>query len=279
MRRTIEGEPEHRVLPDGCVDIIFSRCGTQPGPLKVVGPMTRSHVFSVPAGQFFFGVRFRPAMSYGFLPLPGPVITDRSLPLDLLWGPAADRLHDQLAEAASVEQGIALFEANLNRQPSLGPVQRACAWLVQNHGRVPVDDLAEKAGLSARQFRRLCLDQAGLNAQAALPHPPLPVRVLTGAALPRRRLGTGGPQLRLLRPGPPHQRIPGIQWVQPKRGPRGTGRMTVFSNTRRRGLIQNGNPCVLLLPSASCCSPGWRALRLLPPRNKPDENHRGALRG
>lgn len=150
-------------MPDGCVDIIFSRRGTQPGPLKVVGTMTRSHVFGLPAGQLFFGVRFRPAMSYGFLPLPGPVITDRSLPLDRLWGPAADRLHDQLTEAASVGQCIALFEASLNRQPRHGPVQRACAWLVQNHGRVPVDDLAEKAGLSARQFRRLCVDQTGLT--------------------------------------------------------------------------------------------------------------------
>ncbi len=161
--RVEEAQPAYPVLPDGCVDILFSQDGSQPGSLEVVGTMTRCHRFPVPAGRRLFGVRFRPGMSYGFLRAAGPDLVDQSAPLDLLWGPAAGRLQQRLCEAASTGQCIASFEAFLDRQPARGPVERAISWLAARSGQVSIDGLAAEAGISPRQLRRLCLVRTGLT--------------------------------------------------------------------------------------------------------------------
>jgi len=54
-------EPLHRVLPDGCADILFTRDGGA-GAIEAVGPMTRYRDFPVPAGRLLVGVRFHPGM-------------------------------------------------------------------------------------------------------------------------------------------------------------------------------------------------------------------------
>src|SRR5712664_2139836 len=69
---------EYPVLPDGCVDIVFSRGGNL-HIAQVVGTMTRARKFELSAGQFDCGVRFRPGMSHGFIRLPGTEIADNSL--------------------------------------------------------------------------------------------------------------------------------------------------------------------------------------------------------
>src|SRR5205085_1387466 len=100
------------VLPDGCVDIVYS-----PGTareLQVVGAMTRARKFSLVPGQIGFGVRFRPAMSQAFLPLPGLDTTDQSRSLSDIWGPDARRLVCQVSEAQSPAQCIQLFETRLH---------------------------------------------------------------------------------------------------------------------------------------------------------------------
>ena len=63
-----EGTPGHCVLPDGCVDILFSARNGEPVGLSVVGLMTTRQNFDLPAGQYFFGVRFRPGMASAFMP-------------------------------------------------------------------------------------------------------------------------------------------------------------------------------------------------------------------
>jgi transcriptional regulator GlxA family with amidase domain len=42
-------------------------------------------------------------------------------------------------------------------------VQRICASIVEQSGQVRIDDLAFQAGFSARQLRRLFLEQVGLS--------------------------------------------------------------------------------------------------------------------
>ena len=153
-----EARPGYPVLPDGCVDIVFSR----PGELRVVGTMTRPQRFDVPAGQFVCGVRFRPARSCGFLPVPGTVLADQSRPLSDLWGARADRLRRQLEDAPSAAHCIDAMDAQLDPAPP-GLVQQAAAWLVARHGNVRLDELARHAGLSSRQLRRRFLDQTGLT--------------------------------------------------------------------------------------------------------------------
>jgi len=153
--------PEYPVLPDGCVDIVYSRSlAREP---QLVGTMTNARRFAMPAGDFQFGVRFRPAMSRAFLVLPGPVTLDQLIPLSDLWGAGARRLAEQLSEAQSVAQRVALIEGSLCNPGDTSLVQRLCTSIVAQAGQVRMDDLAFQAGISPRQLRRLFLEEIGLS--------------------------------------------------------------------------------------------------------------------
>ncbi|MGH9629232.1 MAG: DUF6597 domain-containing transcriptional factor, partial [Bryobacteraceae bacterium] len=56
-----------RVLPDGCVDILFSCTKSGAIALSAVGVMTTARCFSLEPGDSFLGVRFRPAMAATFI--------------------------------------------------------------------------------------------------------------------------------------------------------------------------------------------------------------------
>jgi AraC-like DNA-binding protein len=150
---------EYPVLPDGCVDIVFSRGrGAQ-----VIGTMTHAQKFALPGGQFDCGVRFRPGMSYGFICLPGTEMADRSLPLSDAWGTAGRNLNSRLGDARSANECIGLIADALRLVPESGVVQRVATAIVARCGQVRVDELAFDAGMSARQLRRLFLEQIGLT--------------------------------------------------------------------------------------------------------------------
>lgn len=152
----------HRVLPDGCADIIFSR-GSGMASLEAVGPMTRYRDFTLPPGNQIVGVRFRPGMWTSHLGIPGDRITDGILPLDALWGVRAQRLLERLSDAVTVEQCVQIFAASLPAEQPSSPVQRAIAWMERRHGCVRTDELAGHAGIGERQFRRVCLERTGLT--------------------------------------------------------------------------------------------------------------------
>jgi len=134
-----------------------------------VGTMTRARLFDLPKAKFT-GVRFRPGMSSLFVPVPGPELVDQRIPLGEIWGPKANQLQARLGDC-SVPQFIGQIEAHLieqlyaqpKGQPFLNSTQRVLSWAEQQHGNVRVDDLADLAGLSARQFRRVCLQLTGLT--------------------------------------------------------------------------------------------------------------------
>jgi AraC-like DNA-binding protein len=153
---------EYPVLPDGCVDIVFSR-GRSPHDAQVVGTMTRAQKFALPAGQFDCGVRFRPGMSYGFIRLPGTETADHSLPLTEVWGTVGRDLNVRLGDARSATECIALIANALRLVPEFGVVQRVANAIVARCGQMRVDELAFDAGMSARQLRRLFLEQIGLT--------------------------------------------------------------------------------------------------------------------
>lgn len=163
-------ESPHRVIPDGCADILFTqdREGTRVETrLEAVGPMTNYRDFPVSDGQVRVGVRFRPGMWTVHLGVPGERVTDLTLPLDCLWGSRARELLQQLGETlaagCSLDQCAGLFEAAIPQVERPGRIHRAIAWMADRRGCVSVDELSRHVGLSARQFRRICLQESGLT--------------------------------------------------------------------------------------------------------------------
>jgi AraC-like DNA-binding protein len=152
----------HRVLPDGCADIIFARDSGK-SSLIAVGTMTRFADIQLLPGQFSLGVRFSPGMWTEHLGIPGPEITDALLPLESLWGARARALQEQMADCVSPQQCAEVLGRALRPAASRTPLQRALAWMEANPSCVSLDDLAFHAGLSTRQFRRICLQQTGIS--------------------------------------------------------------------------------------------------------------------
>jgi AraC-like DNA-binding protein len=152
----------HRVLPDGCADIIFRRDSGKVS-LTVVGTMTRFADFQMPRGQLSVGMRFRPGMWREHFGVRGPEITDALLPLEEVWGASGRILMEQLADTDSPQQCADLFGRALRSSRSRTPLQRALAWMESDPCCLSLDDVAFQTGLSIRQFRRVCLEQTGVS--------------------------------------------------------------------------------------------------------------------
>ena len=148
------------VPPDGCLDIVYSRdLG-----LRAVGTMTVEQRFHYAGRMETVGVRFHPGMAGALLKLPPVVLTDDSAALEDVWGSSARQLRRRLDDAPSAVDCLRVLERALSppKQAS-GPVERALRFLAAANGIADVDWMARQAGLSPRQFRRRCREEAGLG--------------------------------------------------------------------------------------------------------------------
>jgi len=152
----------HRVVPDGCADILLYPDGGKPS-LVVVGAMTRWVDFDLRKDPVLMGARFRPGMWPAHFGIPGGRITNARLPLEDLWGAGARRLAGRSAEASSLEEWSGLLQASLGCPRDLSPFQRAIQWMERRRGCISLDWIARQCALSPRQFRRVCLEQTGLT--------------------------------------------------------------------------------------------------------------------
>ncbi len=95
------------ILPDGCVDILFSG-----ESVSVVGLMTSAKWIAFEPGSRYFGARFHPGMATAFLQ-DAALLNDRVEPLENLWGARARLLGEQLADAQTPIQMAAVMEQSL----------------------------------------------------------------------------------------------------------------------------------------------------------------------
>lgn len=156
---TIAADAQQRVMPDACEDIVWIPGS---GSLVAVGTMTRAQVFAHAAGQTIAGVRFLPSMARGTLGVPGDVLTDTTVKLDDLWGARGVRLRRRLSATREPGELVRLLGSELRAQ-GVAPLQKPALWVVEQRGRVRIDDLARLAGLSQRHLRRVFLEQTGLS--------------------------------------------------------------------------------------------------------------------
>lgn len=153
----------YRVLPDGCMDLIWCE-----GALLIAGPDTVAHVAHGRPGGSYAGLRFAPGVGPALLGVPARELRDLRVPLDAVWpGGAARRLAEMGAPRAgewgrvgAPAQGAAAGAAALetwvvDRVRAAGTadplVSRMAAAL--GAGR-PVAEVAADTGLGERQLRR-----------------------------------------------------------------------------------------------------------------------------
>ncbi|MBL8232633.1 MAG: AraC family transcriptional regulator [Bryobacterales bacterium] len=155
----------HRVYPDGCADILYSRTAEH-SSLRVIGPMTRFADVPSEAGIMVIAARFRPGMLSLWSGPPCGEMTDQAIEFAALTGFAArrwkQRLDDIPSNSLKPEVLENVWREMLGPLPPPNPAQRAILHLERNHGNVDLEWLAAQANLSDRQFRRVCQRFTGL---------------------------------------------------------------------------------------------------------------------
>jgi AraC-like DNA-binding protein len=136
-----------RILPDGCMDVIWVD-----GELFVAGPDTEAHLITSPGGTEFVAVRFAPGTAPDLLGVPALELRNQHVRLDALW-PEADvrRLSERIWEAP--DRG-----GTLSSELGVAPVEPWVRWLVTRlRAGSPVATLAGDVALSERQLHRRSL--------------------------------------------------------------------------------------------------------------------------
>ncbi|MEW2445527.1 helix-turn-helix transcriptional regulator [Micromonospora marina] len=99
---SVSGGSETRVLPDGCLDLLWSsRIG-----LLVAGPDRTAHLSRSAPGDRWIGLRLPPGTGPAVFGVPAEDLRDRRVPLADLWGRAAAEVTERV-EAAPAAPGLA----------------------------------------------------------------------------------------------------------------------------------------------------------------------------
>ncbi|MBB6174181.1 AraC-like DNA-binding protein [Nocardiopsis mwathae] len=148
---------EQRVLPDGCMDLIWV-----PGaPLLVAGPDTVAHAAAWRADTEVIGVRFFPGTAPAILGVAAHELRDQRVPLVELWPSSAVRaLTDRLARAP--DPADRLEEFALRRLARVGPPDPELVAIAElARAGATVAETARELGVGERRLHRRCRSAFG----------------------------------------------------------------------------------------------------------------------
>jgi len=160
--------PGHRVLPDGCLDIVFDFGDSPSWRAAVVGTMTRALVVEPGRREDFLGVRFRPGKARAFLRPPADEFTDRAVVLADAWRREGAELEERLGSLLSLRARLGALENALLRRLAQAPpadtaLDAIIATVQQGRGAVSVRQLSEDAGWSRQHLARKFSQAVGVS--------------------------------------------------------------------------------------------------------------------
>ncbi|HAZ11237.1 MAG: hypothetical protein A2X86_08305 [Bdellovibrionales bacterium GWA2_49_15] len=157
-----------RVLPDGCIDIIFDFAHSKQ---YVVGTMERPLLVTVTGNVDMLGIRFKPGGSQPFLRFMARDCTDKRVDLECFWGQVGSELFDQVIGITGANQRIAHMEKylrqELNANSALCPyVQYSVAKIQELKGKISIKELERGTGICERQLERKFSKDIGVSPKA-----------------------------------------------------------------------------------------------------------------
>ncbi|WP_436790283.1 helix-turn-helix domain-containing protein [Yinghuangia sp. YIM S10712] len=158
-KRTGELRPaQSRVLPDGCMDLIWMH-----GDLVVAGPDTVAHVVGGEPSAHT-GIRFAPGLGPAVFGVPAVELRDRRVPLADVWPAREARAWvEHIGESADPGPVLEHIAARRLRETAPDPVAQAvAAGLARGAG---VAALADQVGFSGRQLHRRSVAAFGYGAK------------------------------------------------------------------------------------------------------------------
>ena len=165
--------------PDQCLyfyarDPVISRKGVEASlltnsPSIIVGPQVTRVNLELHPNHLTVAVVFRPGGLHALLgQLPMTELFDCSIDSSLIWPTEIRELNEQLAATSNYDLMAALVEGFLVRQYarqslSQQPFDKVIHTMVQSPQLYSIDQLADMACLSGRQFRRKFYEKMGLS--------------------------------------------------------------------------------------------------------------------
>lgn len=167
----------HKVIPDGCVDILFSFSGDNSSDLFkqgqpfLNGTMTYSFdVFQPYNISDMIGIRFKPAGITAFTRVPVNHMTNMHLDMTNVETLFGTELYESLPGIKSGKERIAHIEKYLLERLSYAyqPDQRiiyTTQMIMESNGQKSIKDIIRSVCLSERQFERKFKSAVGVSAK------------------------------------------------------------------------------------------------------------------
>ncbi|KHF36555.1 transcriptional activator FtrA [Paenibacillus sp. P1XP2] len=160
----------HRIIPDGCADIIFDlHAPSFAQSAMLAGLMSSFETMDLTDRCYFFGIRFFADQASRFIGYSVAELSGGDVFLEDVWGTEASLVAERVQEAAgSVQAMIGLAESMLSAKlhrpacPDPQPIRTAMQHLYAGRGMVSVRALAEELCYSERTVRRMFQKEFGM---------------------------------------------------------------------------------------------------------------------
>lgn len=176
--RASDREIEHRVIPDGCLDIIFDlRPSSVSRAAFITGLMPSYEVMRLTGNRSLFGIRFYLETAHRILKHPASSFAGERVWLEEVWGREAGLWSEQLLDAGgSADRMIPVVETKLkgllvaaDGADMLEPaVYSGMEYMYAERGNLSVTALADKLSYSERHVRRMFRQALGTGPKELL---------------------------------------------------------------------------------------------------------------
>lgn len=158
-------DPAHRVLPDGCIDLVIERSGGD-WCAWGYGSTTRPALVACTAGRHYLGIRFRPGQARHFIAAAASELTDRREPAAALARFALEPVAERLIDAeVFAEIDRRLIERLSSAAPAAGHADLMVREIVAARGALRLEELARRLGRSPSRLQRVFIESTGITAK------------------------------------------------------------------------------------------------------------------
>jgi len=159
------GPRSHRVLPDGCIDILFEVTARRAYDGYVVGMMTGPLLVARSEPSHTSAVRFKPGGAAAFFREPLYRLTNARIDLCELW-PRPAALLEQLAAAETAGERMDILVGELRRRLAVPPRGHAgcrhAVWRLACEPETGVRELCAELGVSRQALARSFREHVGI---------------------------------------------------------------------------------------------------------------------
>ncbi|SFL69547.1 Helix-turn-helix domain-containing protein [Gracilibacillus orientalis] len=160
----------HRIIPDGCADIIFDlRSSSFSKGAFVVGLMTEFESINLTQKCSLFGIRFYSDTVHHFLRHPVSEFIENHVFLEDIWGREATFITEEIISSNGISRIIEKVELKLMKFLQLSKskpnylLQTGLQYIYANNGVISIRSLAEKLHYSERNIRRTFHKELGVS--------------------------------------------------------------------------------------------------------------------